>query len=60
MNTYPTTAEQIYMEQKMRDDNNPYNYERKKIAEAGQKRTLRDHTYNQRMKQLINIVSQYL
>ena len=30
MNTYPTTAEQIYMEQKMRDDNNPYNYERKK------------------------------
>ena len=23
MNTYPTTAEQLYMEQKMRDDNNP-------------------------------------
>lgn len=23
MNTYPTTAEQLYMEQKIRDDNNP-------------------------------------
>lgn len=23
MNTYPTTAEQLYMQQKMRDDNNP-------------------------------------
>ena len=23
MNTYPTTAEQLYLEQKMRDDNNP-------------------------------------
>ena len=23
MNTYPTTAQQIYLEQKMRDDNNP-------------------------------------
>lgn len=23
MNTYPTTAEQLYLEQKMRDDNDP-------------------------------------
>lgn len=34
--------------------------ERVKIAKAGQQRTLRDHTYAVRMKQLINILENYL
>jgi hypothetical protein len=34
--------------------------ERDKIAQAGQKRTLRDHTYNQRMQELVEIVRKYL
>ena len=34
--------------------------EREAIAKAGQARTLRDHTYYQRMKELLNIVEKYL
>ncbi len=34
--------------------------ERSAIAHAGQQRTLREHTYEQRMKELINIVKKYL
>jgi len=34
--------------------------ERKKIAEAGQKRTLKDHTYEIRMKELMDIFNKYL
>lgn len=34
--------------------------EREKIAEAGQKRTLRDHTYKKRMKELVQILNKYL
>jgi spore maturation protein CgeB len=34
--------------------------ERKKIALAGQARTLRDHTYKKRMEQLKNILEKYL
>lgn len=34
--------------------------ERKKIAEAGQKKTLKDHTYEIRIKELINILYKYL
>lgn len=34
--------------------------EREAIAKAGQKRTLRDHTYYQRMKELLGIVERYL
>ncbi len=34
--------------------------ERKKIAEAGQKRTIKDHTYEIRMKELIDILNKYL
>jgi len=37
-----------------------HNEERKAIARAGQQRTLRDHTYYQRMQSLIEIVSRYL
>jgi hypothetical protein len=42
---------QYYMEHKE---------EREAIARAGQQRTLRDHTYYQRMQSLIEIVSRYL
>lgn len=34
--------------------------QRMKIAAAGQTRTLRDHTYGVRMKQLLNIIQKYL
>jgi len=34
--------------------------ERRAIARAGQERTLRDHTYQQRMKELVDIVRKYL
>jgi len=34
--------------------------ERKKIVEAGQKRTLKDHTYEIRMKELMDIFNKYL
>ena len=34
--------------------------ERKTIAQAGQKRTLREHTYYQRMQELVEIVRKYL
>lgn len=34
--------------------------EREKIARAGQKRTLKDHTYEKRTKELINILEKYL
>jgi len=34
--------------------------ERKKIAQAGQQRTLKDHTYEIRMKELIEILNKYL
>jgi spore maturation protein CgeB len=34
--------------------------ERKKIAEAGQRRTLRDHTYPKRMKELTMVINKYL
>lgn len=34
--------------------------ERKKIAQEGQKRTLSDHTYRKRMKELVAIVKKYL
>lgn len=34
--------------------------ERDKIAQAGQRRTLREHTYHHRMRELIQIVSRYL
>lgn len=34
--------------------------ERKKIAEAGQRRTLKDHTYEIRMKELTDIFNKYL
>ena len=34
--------------------------ERKKIAKAGQARTLKDHTYEVRMKELVNIINKYL
>jgi spore maturation protein CgeB len=34
--------------------------EREVIARAGQVRTLRDHTYNQRMQELVDIVERYL
>lgn len=34
--------------------------ERKKIAEAGQRRTLKDHTYEVRMKELIAILEKYV
>lgn len=34
--------------------------EREAIARAGQQRTLRDHTYYQRMKELVHIVERYL
>jgi spore maturation protein CgeB len=34
--------------------------ERKQIARAGQQRTLRDHTYYQRMQELVVIVEHYL
>ncbi len=34
--------------------------ERKKIAEAGQKRTLLDHTYTSRMQDLVEIIERYI
>jgi spore maturation protein CgeB len=34
--------------------------EREEIARAGQQRTLRDHTYYQRMQELVDIVQKYL
>jgi spore maturation protein CgeB len=34
--------------------------EREAIARAGQQRTLRDHTYYQRMQSLLEIISRYL
>lgn len=34
--------------------------ERKKIAQAGQQRTLREHTYENRMKELISIINKYI
>jgi hypothetical protein len=34
--------------------------ERRAIASAGQRRTLQDHTYYQRMQQLVNIVTKYM
>ena len=34
--------------------------ERKAIAQAGQQRTLREHTYYQRMQELVDILSKYL
>ena len=34
--------------------------EREEIARAGQQRTLRDHTYYQRMQELVDIVERYL
>ena len=34
--------------------------EREAIARAGQARTLRDHTYRQRMAEMVGIVSHYL
>lgn len=34
--------------------------ERKRIAQAGQSRTLRDHTYEKRMRKLMEIISQHL
>jgi len=34
--------------------------EREQIARAGQQRTLRDHTYYQRMQDLVDIVQRYL
>jgi spore maturation protein CgeB len=34
--------------------------EREKIAEAGQKRTLKEHTYQNRMKELLKILDEYL
>ena len=34
--------------------------EREKIAKAGQERTIREHTYHQRMEELIEIVGRYL
>lgn len=37
-----------------------HDQERSKIAKNGQKRTLKDHTYNVRMKQLVNIIQKYL
>ncbi len=37
-----------------------YDIKREKIAEAGQKRTLKDHTYRVRMRQLIGILQKYL
>jgi spore maturation protein CgeB len=33
---------------------------RSRIAKAGQARTLRDHTYNIRMQELVNIIERYL
>jgi spore maturation protein CgeB len=37
-----------------------HEHERREIAEAGQRRTLRDYTYSQRMKELTEIVEAYL
>jgi len=37
-----------------------HNKERKKIAKAGQKRTLKEHAYRQRMKELVKILEKYL
>jgi hypothetical protein len=37
-----------------------HEHEREEIARAGQVRTLRDHTYNQRMQALVDIVARYL
>ena len=34
--------------------------ERQAIARAGQQRTLRDHTFHQRMQELVDIVQRYL
>lgn len=34
--------------------------EREKIAKAGQKRTLKDHTYRKRMKELVQILDKYV
>ncbi len=34
--------------------------ERASIARAGQQRTLRDHTYHQRMQELVDIIHRYL
>ena len=37
-----------------------HDQERSKIARNGQRRTLKDHAYNVRMKQLVNIIQKYL
>lgn len=37
-----------------------HDYEREKIAKAGQLRTLSEHTYEIRMKELLNILNKYL
>jgi spore maturation protein CgeB len=34
--------------------------ERREIAAAGQRRTLRDHTYHQRMQELVSLVQKHL
>lgn len=37
-----------------------HDVERKAIANAGQQRTLRDHTYDKRMQEFVDIVQNYL
>jgi spore maturation protein CgeB len=37
-----------------------HEHEREAIAQAGQKRTLQDHTYYQRVQELVDIVSKHL
>ncbi|CEG13821.1 conserved hypothetical protein [groundwater metagenome] len=53
--TYTDTKELIKKIQYYLDNED----ERKKIAEAGQRRTLTDHTYEKRMKELIKIIEKY-
>lgn len=54
--TYRSADELIYKIKYYLKDNN----KRQKIALAGQKKTLTEHTYFQRMKELLMIISKYL
>lgn len=56
MNTYPTTAEQLYLEQQMRDDNNPG------IIEYSESRARREKIFpktKQQLKELEELAEKY-
>jgi len=53
---YRSTDECVEVIQQYLDDDQ----KRQMIAQSGQKRTLNDHSYEERMKELITIVKKYL